>query len=63
MFVCAVLLQLVLTAGLSKEDVKLHRRLFTSQKAFFSDGYYEKTVSAAQFLVFVKQQEKTRAAM
>jgi hypothetical protein len=54
---------LVLTAGLSKEDVKLHRRLFTSQKAFFSDGYYEKTVSAAQFLVIVKQQEKTRAAM
>jgi hypothetical protein len=46
-----------LVPSLTKEELKLHQRIFCSQKNFFADKYYQKIASAAQFLIFMKSRK------
>ena len=48
-----------LAPSLTKEELKLHQRIFCSQKHYFADKYYQKTASAAQFLIFMKSRKSS----
>ena len=47
-------------APMDKAGASLYRRIFQSQKMFFSETYSEKITSAAQFLIFKISQQKKK---
>lgn len=60
---CGQQIQYEHLAHLRKYDLALLRRLFHSQKIFFSSGYYEKISSACQNLTFVLKQQRGRGSL
>lgn len=59
---CGQQIQYEHLGALAKYDLALLRRLFHSQKVFFSPAYFEKIALSCQMLTFIKRQQRQPAS-